>query len=311
MDCVQGMQEYVDRLERDFHHRFAEIGREADRDVIHKIRLNLKKQRALFQLMEHLDPAFSADRADEAYGKLYKKLGKVRDMQVEQAVVGKDESLLQEEGDFADWLNQQEKNRLERLAEFAASFSMIKVRRMFSLVKNRIAFLDPGQWKPGLNRYFMDRFEQLRAYLHETSGPETRFHECRRLVKELSYNLKLMEALCEEYPVAAGPMQELDSLQDLLGSWHDHFFCLEDIRQEQVHRPEKILKRIASEKEALEGQIEERLADLDQTILELEKSWSDIILREKVSSARKPVEGKRSGPLHTAFGQLNMLESTR
>ena len=142
-------------------------------------------------------------------------------------------------------------------------------------------------------------------------GPEARLHECRRLVKELSYNLKLVEALCEEYPVAAGPMQELDAMQDLLGSWHDHFFCLEDIRKEQVHRPEKILKRIASEKEALEGQIKERLPGLDHTVLELEKSWSDIMLREKVSSARKPAGGKRNGPLHTAFGQLNMSESTR
>ena len=305
------MLEYIQQLEKEFHQSFTEVGRDAHTEAIHGLRLNLKRQRALFQLMEHLDSTFSASLAKEAYGKLYKRIGKLRNLQVEQQVIREDEELLGVEPSFSSWLAEEAEEAKAMIREYEASFSLVNVRRLFSLLRNRLYFVPAEAWKDRLNSYFSGRFSALRQYGISVPGRARDFHECRRLVKELAYNLHLIQGLCDEPGEAFSELDWLNELQQLLGAWHDRFFSLEHIHGQQPDCPPAIPAQLQAEQRVLAEQIEEQLDQLGDRVNALEAAWESLLQSQKLLAASRKPRPKPGSATHPAFGQVNVSEGTK
>ena len=312
MKCVDGLLEYFTELEKDFHHYYINVLQRCEEEDVHQLRLNMKRQVAFFHLLESLDPSFSTAKALEAYGKLYKKAGKVRDYQVEKKVVRREEKLLKLQHHFSDWLAEQERKRRDKLQSYETEHSLVRVHRLSKLVRNRVQYLSEETFKPSLQAYFERLFAKVREAITPENRSEAHFHELRKRIKVLFYNLELIDQLCTTTHLAKKHMKALDSLQKLLGNWHDRYFTLERIEQGQEQCPAPLKTRLEQEKADFVGRIEQRLEKVPELIDRLEASLRRLLKSEPLEpsdrpkSARKPKSKTRS-----SYSQMNVGEQTK
>ena len=123
MSIVQLLSEYYQELDRGFHLYWMEVLRDYGPETVHGLRVNLKQQRAFFYMLEALAPSFSAGEAMDVFEGVYRKAGKVRDRQVERALLEKNERRLHIEHRFSAWLEEQEGRRALLLQQYESGHS--------------------------------------------------------------------------------------------------------------------------------------------------------------------------------------------
>ena len=298
-------------LEKDFHRYYIDVLRRCEEEDVHQLRVNMKRQVAFFHLLEFLDGSFSTERALEAYGKLYKRAGKVRDYQVLKSVIQMEEEQLKLQHQFSEWLNEKERQQREKLTVFEEEQSMIPVRRLGKLVKNRIRFLPEQELKERLRIYFVQLFDRIRASLHPENHTEKKFHELRKRIKELFFNLNLINGICTRGKIYKRELKALDNFQKLLGQWHDRYFTLERLANEQGKCPDEVIDQMKKERLKYVRQIMGRLGKIPAMIDRLELAVGRVFEIEPIEKSPK-AEGKLSGSAtHPSFSQINVSEETK
>lgn len=311
MDCVNGLLQYFTNLEKDFHHYYVDVLRDGAEEAIHQLRLNMKKQTAFFHLLEYLDPSFSTERALEAYDQLYKKAGKVRNIQVERSIVRREEKLLKLERAFSQWLDGRARERTDQLLEYGSEFSLLPVRRLASLVRSRINFLPAEHLRDQLQAYFGQLFTAVRKQAPLALLEEAQIHPLRKLIKELFFNIHLLNSLCTKKGLTKKDIKAVDDLQHLLGQWHDSFFALARIYDGEEPCPEKMLRHLEKKRAGYLKRIQAKLDALPLMIDELEKKLNAVLLREEVALPPPTAEPPKKRKTRPSYTQLNAGERTK
>lgn len=311
MDGVYGLLQYFNKLEKEFHRYYVEVIRDGSEEAVHKLRLNMKKQTAFFHLLEYLDPSFSTERALEAYDKLYKKAGKVRNRQVEHSIARRGEKLLKLEQNFSRWLEERTDERREQLRQYGTQFTLMPVRRLASLVRNRINYLPADHLRDRLQTYFGYLFTAVRDQIPLALGEEVQLHQLRKLIKELFFNLHLLQDLCTKKVWTKKQVKPIDSLQKLLGQWHDSFFTLARIRRGEEPCPDKMLRHLEKRRTTYLKKIREKLDALPQMLDELEKKVNAALLREEVALPPPSPRPTKKSKTRPSYKQLNVGERTK
>ncbi len=311
MKCVEGLLEYFSELEKDFHHYYVNVLQRCEEEDVHQLRLNMKRQVAFFHLLEFLEPSFSTSKALEAYGKIYKKAGKVRDYQVEKKVVRREEELLKLQHHFSDWLAEQERKQRDKLQSYEEEHSLVRVHRLSKLVRNRLQYLPEDGFKSRLEAYFADLLAKVREIIAPEMRSEDHFHDLRKRIKVLYYNLALINSLCTKTHLAKRPMKSLDSFQKLLGNWHDRYFTLSRIEEGQEQCPEPLVARLKQEKADYAGKIERRLEKAPELVDRLEASLRRLLKTEPLEPGERPRSRKPKSKTRSSYSQVNVGERTK
>jgi len=297
--------EYYRSLCKDFHLLFLEVDQAYGRDTVHDLRANLKKQMAFYRFLEAVEPAFSAKEAKASFGELYGLAGKVRDLQVERRLLRQRMRL---DVLFASWLKQREESYKILLQEYEKELTLAPVRRLERATESAILAMQPG--------VALDRFEQfLKTLLQEIrktlagTGPVERLHYLRKRLKDLYFNLRMLELLFPETCLPKKTMKALVKFQTLLGNWHDLDFIKELLHEEPKACSAKIRHKLDKEHSKTTEKTIAELGGLGPVLDELEQALEEAWHAARL--ARLIEGGEQRRAVNSSFHQKNMEEGIK
>jgi CHAD domain-containing protein len=208
-------------LWREYRQAFSENLRAAvdtaDPEAFHDLRVAVKRMRALWRFLEVIDPSFDAGKSASRVGRVFRSAGRVRDLRVERDLI---ESLTASGPDATPWIS------VLRDQEAAAYIRFVPLA---------------GNW----NETTLDEVE---ASIAESAGgipPDAGRIACRASVRD---SVALVASLRQQHPrgdlhelrrvdlFAPATAESLDTLQKLLGKWHDHEIARDTIWRDRALR---------------------------------------------------------------------------
>ncbi|MBX2929562.1 MAG: CHAD domain-containing protein [Saprospiraceae bacterium] len=266
----QHLSACFEELDKGFHLHWMAALRSYDKDTVHELRLNLKRQNAFFHLLEALDERFSAGIALDTYEVIYRRAGKVRDKQVEKQVIKKAGHDRHIEHDLTAWLEEKESRRVQLLQEYEAGHSLEPVRNLSFEVRNVIHRLSAKGLEQRLVVYFSKLIRGIAALLRGGAIPKDDLHDLRKFIKELFYNLEFLQRHTGPEALRCRAWTQLDELQHLLGKWHDYDFTLEHLTGKKALKDKTFLTALEAKMKESEAQARRQFEGLEEALSELE-----------------------------------------
>ena len=179
--------------------------------TFHKLRVELKKFDAFFDLIKFSTKDFKQKKTFKPFKLIFIHAGKVRELQVEEAMLKKY---------FLDNLLTEYSNSLKklRLQEQKDYFSIVnkkfasEVKKKYREIVPFIAQMD----KKKVKDYMKKKKSKIEKLLSQGTLETPQAHALRKRLKKFNYNRKSLNLGKQEKSLS-----NKDVLPDLLGKWHD------------------------------------------------------------------------------------------
>lgn len=178
-----------------------------DKDY-HKLRVEIKKLKAIAGFIEFSNKKFSKKKVLKPFIKVYKQSGKIRELQLEESFLKKNNSQFIEQylSDLA--------KRIEKERNKFASLPVKKTRRKTKkAIKGIEPFLQNTNEAESIE-FILDERNKIAQLTRELPLKPANVHQLRKLLKEDFYNRKRMDQ-------PSPKIKAEDDFLELLGSWHD------------------------------------------------------------------------------------------
>lgn len=217
-------------------------------ETIHKIRLEIKKLKALFNLISYCSNDFKQRKTIKPFNKIFRLAGKIRELQLEESML---------ENFFANNEPSNYRNRLKllKLKEDVYFFLIGDqkfvdlLKRKFRLTRLFLPFINKNKAKT----YLKEQKDLTNQFISQKTILPQQIHELRKQLKTLKYNTKSLSFKKKS-------ISEKERLSELLGNWHDLRVIskrlnkmkeIEDTSLEDKIQFEKIIAEITSKSEIL------------------------------------------------------------
>jgi hypothetical protein len=207
-----------------------------DNDLLHKLRVAIKKGNAVLNMLYKLEPSFDYDKAYQPYKIIFKSAGLIREeiLQRERLKDASKNKVIKKPADVLKNLNQdffkissmQLKNADEALPEIKASLESVKHQKIKSYCKKLSQKLK-SKWKKNSN--------------------EGEIHKFRKSLKQLLYCAHLLSEKERKKLISDKEHKRIDKLQDDIGQWHDNILLLNKISGEEIKVSVQFLQSIQDE----------------------------------------------------------------
>lgn len=271
MRIARLLSEYYQELDRGFHLYWMEVLRDYGPETVHGLRVNLKQQRAFFYLLEALTPSFSAGEALDVFEGVYRKAGKVRDRQVERALIEKNERKLHLEHRLSAWLEEQEGRRALLLQQYESGHSMLPVRELSEQVYRSVRELQEEGLEERMQVYFIKIIRGVTAFVRGDKAAGNDLHDLRKFIKELFYNLRFLQRYTGPEALQCGALVRLDELQHVLGKWHDFDFTIAHLDEKKKVVTADFRAHLEAERQTSEAEARAMFDGLEAALKELEE----------------------------------------
>lgn len=221
--------------------------------IFHKLRVDIKKLNALNDIIKYCSPEFKRKKVFSPFKQIFKQAGKVRDIQIEEAMLKKYFK--------ANLLKEYRKDlRQLRLKEQETYFSIINKKSLRNLIKSRrvIQSFIGDVNKKKIHYYQDDKNIEIARLLNQNHLVKAQAHELRKRLKIVNYNQKIISLKKDD------TMQQLESLTELLGKWNDGQVTIRNLKKaindssintHEVNQLKEIKTLITSDNEKLFSQI--------------------------------------------------------
>jgi CHAD domain-containing protein len=238
--------DYFQKQHQHLDHYLALCFETPDDEVVHELRVSIKRIRAIFLFTEQLagNENFDADRHYKPLRKLFRMAGKIRDVQVQQKLVA----------DYANTLNSTFNVYLEHLDKLEKrSISLFfkdieqgktphNLASISHIIENTMSPFLKEDIKTRALQILENQCDELRLKLVDIPNNK-QLHQMRIIIKQMRYILGVIR---KSDPSATGFPISLASLTEaevLLGKWHDRIVgiaLLNDFRKKKKkqHEPE-------------------------------------------------------------------------
>lgn len=203
-----------------------------DPEDIHKMRVALKKIRAIFYFEQFYLPQLSEEEMKKSK-KIFSAAGKIRELQLLQDTIKNfnngDEPMKKK---MLSVIRREEKKAKQKFhAHFRDSgkIALDELRKTTTREAKKLTGAD-------LKLHFQSMLEAIRIQI-ETAQEEKDYHQVRKQLKELKYNLSFAGKESKRLVKAVFPEKKLSQLEEDLGNWHDQVMII------------SWLKKLLSEKE--------------------------------------------------------------
>jgi CHAD domain-containing protein len=220
-DLQTELLRYFDQRSADLHLAFMESRREVRKGNVHALRVAMKRIRAFFQMLDAVDPYFTARFALDQIKPPFREAGQLRDLQIVRALISEMEEKYALEAWSSSQLQALALARQEAFEEFLQSFSLAGLREACLQARYRLELCPSDILREGLRRYFAELLGEIARLWREGISSRKRLHDLRKKVKEVSYNLTAADQALGHAELPAELFQKIDQLQHLLGKWHD------------------------------------------------------------------------------------------
>lgn len=207
---------------------FGQASQTFDEEAIHQMRVEIKRLKALFQLLEDLTATFAAKENLLPIRPLYKTAGKIRDLQVQAGLA---REWMAESGSqaglnaFCQHLASLERQSQASFKEECQNFDASALEAMEKSVAGSVSRLCADQARRRAESLLAGLQSQL-LERGQASRPEDNLHPLRILAKRTRHTAELLQ-MCLSSPEPAS--QTADAVRDIeqaLGQWHDQEVAL-------------------------------------------------------------------------------------
>lgn len=217
------LKQYFDKQYLRFVNLYKECKENYDIEVVHDMRVSMKKIKAFLLFIEALEPdSISAKTLLVNFKKLYKKAGSIRDIQMQKVIA------LQFEKDldtvFTDFINYLNKKEKKAIKAFENKKGIYDPEQDYSHLREKInKVLDKQSEEIFLNigeSCFLKKHEELKKLIKGKLTTK-RMHTVRIKLKQFSYLLRLWQSKESDSNIFPFERTELQEIETKLGNWHD------------------------------------------------------------------------------------------
>jgi len=188
-------------------------------ETIHQLRVSLKKTNAFFRLLESINSEFDASEAFKPFKKIFKKAGRVRDINVQSDLLKKLEKEFKMKVSHQHaLLKKKEKNEFQSYKKYLKK-NAGRFDKKIGKKELKIFDDDPSLLK--IKLYLVKQLEQIIDLMTSKKIDNSRLHKIRIQLKEYFYNVDLVNECILKNKIIVRHLAQLHELQDQLGKWHD------------------------------------------------------------------------------------------
>ena len=181
-------------------------------DYFHSIRIEIKRIKALFKLIDFSCHHFPRKKVFEPFKQIFAITGKIREVHVEQLLVT----------EYVAATNFKYKTVVDRnLQRHHLGFEELLKTNILKRIVRRVANAEEAiesMHKKNLSVYLTRVRKKIEKYLNHNQLREDKVHKLRTLLKEYYYNQK---GLKDIVPFEWCSAKKMELFQKLLGKWHD------------------------------------------------------------------------------------------
>jgi len=200
-------------------------------DGIHDMRVEIKRLRAFFRLIEGINPNFQAKPNLKKIQKLFKAAGTVRDIHVQLELVRK--WMTKPDLELSEYYNFLKQKEVEVRQTFSASnkkFDFGIFDKNWTIICGYLTVLPPDYIKFKIKQRMKNALMDLIKDKNKESFVEQEYHDIRIKSKETRYTLEIYQK-CIPYRQPLNLLNDaLRSLHQTLGRWHDDDVGLQFLR---------------------------------------------------------------------------------
>ena len=230
------LEEYYKSQEQKIQQNYLLAIQYFDVDGIHELRVEIKRLRAFFHLIGHVNPIFQPKQNLKSIRRLFKTSGSIRDIHVQQELArDKASEFNLELSEFLNFLKERELSARKRFAEESKDFDFKIFKNNWAEMKNILIYISSEYIQFKSDERIKDLIDDLINFRVKQNFEEDDYHAIRILSKETRYTLEIMQKCFPEKSDLQKLNDSLRSLHQALGKWHDYdvgLLLLEDFKQE-------------------------------------------------------------------------------
>jgi CHAD domain-containing protein len=187
---------------------------ERNEETFHQVRVEIKKIKALYELINSFDKNFHKKKSLKTFKELFFDAGRVRSFHIEEKVI----SGFGLTNSNKKLLSAIHKKQDKAIRKFENVIRKKLVKQIEKNGEETEKFLK-GIKEKDLTDYYKKELAKTEKLIKQKFNID-QLHKTRMMFKELLYNLKLLLASGDKLVI------HLDKLQELIGDWHDHVSVL-------------------------------------------------------------------------------------
>lgn len=220
----QQLSAYLSTKFEDLDKHFFRTISSLDCDAIHDFRVNVKQLRAFFSLIEAIQPGFNAKKNIFKIRNIFKKLGKSRDIHVQQALARtwpkNLEPLL---NDYRDFLNRKELETGKKALKALKDKSLKKaLKKISQKVKKGLSCLSEEYVISTIESYTDSLMRELLIFGNKHKFSQENLHKLRIITKKTRYIIEIKQYCNLETPLFSSIIEKMAAVHKILGKWHDY-----------------------------------------------------------------------------------------
>ena len=230
MPAHESLHEYFLHQHRNIQNYLGLCMVHADAEVVHELRLSVKKLRAFHKLAEELFPAEKNElsQINNKVRRLFRLAGQLRDTQVQiyKLVLVQDQTGI-DYPELNKWLLKREKKRILRfgrkplhlLSHDTADTTFQQIGDWLALVSDETILKGAAKVLAGLTKKAMK--------LSAAKMNEQDLHLIRTIIKQIKYILNIMNHSYPDFKFSDVSVDSLHKIETSVGHWHDNLVRVE------------------------------------------------------------------------------------
>lgn len=299
MEIHKVLERRITDLESDFHAFFMASMNEPSEKNVHKLRVIIKKWKALAKLLVSIDPHSDTKKWLEPIKKVFKEAGKLRDFQIQAEIViskyKKDKKKI-----IAESFQKQAEELAHRFRTFESQFSLIAYRQGLKESIEHIRGLPIDLVYKRINQYFKRNTKELLRLNIACQQKRDLLHAYRIQLKSFYYNLIFILESKKQTALFEEQIALLDEFLDVIGVWHDHAILILLLQSERAS-PNKIDEHVRL-MHKWQGKLDQYWDRLDNTYEYFYQNLSLILTFQKLQEHKTD---------RTSFRQINIKRSLK
>lgn len=196
-----------------------------DPDGVHDLRVELKRLKAFFNLIESVNPSFNSDERFVDFKLIAKKIAALRDSQVQIELLGELKPRTVKDPfpgkNFPVFLKRKENEAVASFAEYTKTFPLEKLNDTREIIEKTLSKISPEDMLArAIKRFFFLKSEFTSTVKAPVVKEET-LHKVRILTKETHYTLEILQKCFHTFENAKVFIDEVKKAHQAIGKWHD------------------------------------------------------------------------------------------
>jgi len=215
--------EYYKSQEQKIRENFLLAVSTFDVEGIHELRVEIKRLRAFFHLIGHINPVFRPEQDLQKIQSLFKSAGKIRDIHVQQNMAReKISSLNLELSEYLNFLKEKEMRARKQFSKAGKKFDFGILKKTWTRMRNVLIYISGEYIQYKSEERFKSLIDELFTFKSHLDFSEKDYHAIRILSKETRYTLEILQKCFPDKSSLQDVNDSLRSMHQALGKWHDY-----------------------------------------------------------------------------------------